>query len=64
MRWLAVQLDIHEALLSHACKGRRTIPGDVARRIVTLIGVPFDALFKSPDDTSLLPKREEIAVAS
>lgn len=55
MTWLAQQVGIGLPLLSHATRGRRTIPADVAERISRLIGVPFDVLFESPSgDTSEL----------
>ena len=60
MRWLANQLGVHEALLSHACRSRRTINGTLARRIEQMIGVPFAVLFKSPSGDVVNHEREAV----
>lgn len=46
--WLAEQVGISDALLSMAINGKRTLGADVAKRIATVLGVPFFVIFESP----------------
>lgn len=46
--WLADQVGISDALLSMAINGKRTLGAGVAKRIATVLGVPFFVIFESP----------------
>ena len=45
--WVAAQAGIGAPLLSHLEKGRRTVSGEPAQRIASVLQVPFFVLFES-----------------
>ncbi len=48
-RWLAVQLDIHESLLTHYKSGRRVVPEFRLRRAADVLGLPESAVIQRPE---------------
>jgi plasmid maintenance system antidote protein VapI len=61
--WVAARGGVHESLISHLLKGRRTVRGDVAMRIAAAMGVPFGLLFELSSGSMMLATEQE-AVAS
>lgn len=58
-RWLAQKVGVHEALLSHAMSGNRTIDATAANRISELLGVPFFVLWELSDGVKMSSARSE-----
>jgi plasmid maintenance system antidote protein VapI len=50
--WLATQVGVHKALITHLINGRRTVSHEIAERICLVLGVPFFVAFKLSDESN------------
>jgi len=60
-RWLALQLGIHESIVSAWISGKRTLGEDRAKQVADTLGLPLFLLFDVTNGTETVAETREVA---